>query len=486
MKKITCFILLVAFLSTVLSGEDLTKRTLQNSMNETYIKLPTSVNSLDEMFQEGIFYGRFRFNTFAYHWEQERRSSRKDHYTFGLGGSLLYKSGYFRGVGITTGLYTTQNPIHMDDEDANYYKAGKGVLSRYDILEKGRYGITSLAQAYLEYKIAGTSLKVGRQIVETSFTKSNDTKMIPNTFEGITFFSSSLPKTTLKTAYLTRQKLRDHSEFHHLLAYSDRLNSDYTKWQENDDAGMHRGLTLSKLKAKGIDDKLYIAQIENRSIDSFTWIANYTAVPDLFSLTLLEGRYVWQLANGFKIKPALRYIMQYDDGAGAIGGANLKTNITGYKASDSVNSNMWAARMDFAYEALKVRLAYSKVADEADLIVPWRGFPTVGFTRAMAQYNWYANTKTTMLRVDYNFEQAQLYTFVRYAIQDFDDEKSGVQSDSNVLTLDLIKRSTLYPNLYAKVRMAYVKGKDDVVSLDGITKADPSYRELRFEVNYLF
>ena len=57
-------------------------------------------------------------------------------------------------------------------------------------------------------------------------------------------------------------------------------------------------------------------------------------------------------------------------------------------------------RCDLALDNLQLRLAYTKVADKADIIAPWRGFPTAGFTRAMSQYNWYANTKSYMVQAN--------------------------------------------------------------------------------------
>ena len=75
---------------------------------------------------------------------------------------------------------------------------------------------------------------------------------------------------------------------------------------------------------------------------------------------------------------------------------------------------------------------------------------------------------------------------MRYAIQDFDDDKPGVQADSNVLQLDLIKQFDSLPNFYAKLRMVRVKGDGNTIAMDGTKKLDPSYKDFRFELNYLF
>ena len=193
------------------------------------------------------------------------------------------------------------------------------------------------------------------------------------------------------------------------------------------------------------------------------------------------------------ITPAVRYMYQFDNGAGAIGGANLKGITKGYHDPESLDSWLVGARVDIANDAWRVRLGYTQVADKADLIAPWRGFPTSGFSRAMAQYNWYANTKSYMLRADYDFDSAGLIpgvqAFMRFVIQDFDDEKIATQADSTVVTVDVLKEFESYPDLYVKLRMAHVvSDKDTMVEIKGnrVPKANKSYDEVRFEINYLF
>ncbi len=168
-----------------------------------------------------------------------------------MGGSIIYKTGYLHGFGATAGLYTTQNPWHMDDEDAIYYKVGRGVLSRYNVVTKGEYGLTSLAQAYVEYKNEHTSLRVGRQIFESRMTKSNDIMMIPNTFEGATLHSKIMPGHMFKAAYITKQKLRDHEDFGHVFAYNDGPGAITIDGLEMMIPLCTRGITVGKLADNG-------------------------------------------------------------------------------------------------------------------------------------------------------------------------------------------------------------------------------------------
>jgi hypothetical protein len=451
------------------------------------------------MFSEGMYYGRLRFNNFGFSWNEEIQTDngikvRENHAIAAIGGSLIYKSAYLNGFGVGAGFYTTTAAGTLDDSEAYLYKAGKGVISRYDLKLDGKRSINTLAQAYLEYQNKETSVKVGRQIFESFLTKSNDTKMIPNTFEGVSIHNRFLPDTSLKMAYLTKQKLRDHSDFHHVLAVGDDDNDPYAIFSENDDSAMHFGLKLSELQARGIDDRLIVVEARNESIEDVSLTMNYTAVPDLISSAMLQADYRFDLGN-FIVIPGLRYMKQFDDGAGEIGGANLKAfegSTLGYSDPTNLDTELYGARVNFVDDGFKLRFGYIKVADKGDIVAPWRGFPTAGFTRSMAQYNWYANTESYMVQLDYEFETFDEFKIIsRYAIQDFDDNKIGVQADSKVFEINFFKGLGESP-LYLKTRFAHVNGdsntivQDVIVDGEPVTKPDPSYNELRIELNYLF
>ncbi|WP_309496300.1 OprD family outer membrane porin [Sulfurovum sp.] len=469
--------------------DDFFKHSLKCNMLHMHNEEPEMVDNLWAMFLEGAYYGRLRLNSFGFKWKNELQVDgvklREDHTIAALGGSLIYRSAYLNGFGIGAGFYGSSAIGSLDDSEAYLYKAGKGAFSRYDFQTDGNKNLYTFAQAYLEYKNKEISLKVGRQIFESFLTKSNDTKMIPNTFEGLTLQNDDMLGTSYKMAYLLRQKLRDHSKFHHVLAAGNIGGDPYAIYSENDDSAMHFGLQKSELNARGIDDRLIVIEANNNSIENITLRMNYTAVPDLISSAMIQANYRLKIYD-WSVIPALRYMQQFDDGAGEIGGANLKTQTQGYSDPDCLDTSLYGARVDVVQDAFKLRFGYTKVADEGDIIAPWRGFPTAGFTRAMAQYNWYANTESYMVQLDYEFEEISEFKVIsRFAIQDFDDDKAGVQADSNVFTIDFLK-GLGQSSLYLKTRLAHVVGDDDTIAGNGLTKLDPSYDEIRFEINYLF
>jgi len=486
--------LLICAFQTTLAAAEKPKRTLKNNMMEVYHQVPGQAETFTEAFSKGVFYGRLRANYFEWYWADD---SEHDPTGFALGGSLLYMTAPLHGISATAGFYTAQNLGLLDKDDALYGKSGKDTFSRYDVLENDDWSMTVLAQAYLQYHCRKSDIKVGRQIFESFLTKSNDTKMIPNTFEGYTLVSKDIPATAVKLAYFTQQKLRDHTEFHDVITFNDGKGDTYSKWNNNDDAAVHKGLSHANLKAAGedTDNDLIVAGVTNQSVQNLKLDVWYNGVPDLFYSLMGEANYEIPLGGGWSLTPGVRYMEQVDEGAGEAGGAALKGGLAGlsgpakgYKDADSVDGKLYAARLVLKKAAGSLLAGYSKISDDADLIAPWRGFPTGGYTRSMAQYNWEADTKSWMIKAIYDFGKAGLLDGFRaaldYAYMDYDDTKERLgghsKTDRGIIHADLWYRFAALPGLEAKVRIGLVDA-DDISA-----GADPSYDELRVELNYLF
>jgi len=463
------------------------KRQMKGNMTLKYNVLPTSADTVGEIFTKGIFYGRLRSNTFFWDWEDENeKKKRKDNKAWGLGGSLLFKSGVFNGLSFTVGYYGTVNPdfYRMDDDEVKFVKSGKDTFSRNKVKHTGRFGMHALAQGFLEYNNGTVDIRVGRQLFESVFTKSNDTKMIPNAFDGITASLKVAKKTKLRAAYFRKQKLRDHEDSHDVVTFKD---ADGESWNNNDDSAIHKGLSYKNFLAAGEDpdNKLFLVDLRTKYVKNLDLTLSYLQVPGVVQDFVAEAHYNIPVGkSGWAVRPGFRYFLQKDDGGGEIAGdANLKgKKLAGYSSGvlGSLDTSLINARIDLKMPDKKgfFRLGYSAIEDKADIFAPWRGFPTGGFTRAMAQYNWYANTKTYMARAVYKFTP-KFKASVRYAIQDFDDDKKAVQADSDVIHLD-----TWY-NFSKNFQM---KTRIGIISADaGSTgKQNVSYNEYRLEFNYLF
>lgn len=494
MKSINLsMVAIAAFLvSSALHAEE-PKATLMGNYNIKYNKLPSSVDSISEMFSEGMVYGRLRANFFR--WDYEHR--KEDHTALGLGGSMVYKTAKLNGVSATVGANYTKSPfsdVRGNKDEVSWIRSGKDTISRDRVKRDGKWDMAVVSQAYLQYDLSKTSFKLGRQLFESALTASNDTKMIPNTFDGVSVESNDIPKTNIKAAVFNKQMLRDHVSTHDVLTFSDGNGNN---WNGNDDNGVHKGLSYANFKARGEDTshKLIVAAISNQSIKNLKLDLTYTAVPDVVSTLIGEVNYKIDLGDAGALTPGVRYIKQFDDGGGKVGGAALSGKLAnsgadlGYKRNDTLDTSLYMARLVYNYDALQLLAGYSKTQDKADIVAPWRGFPTGGYTRAMAQLNWVADTKAYMGEVSYDFGKAKLVdgfkAMGRYVVQDFDEAKqaAGVQSDSKVIHIDLIKKIT--PSLEGRARFASARFKDRVAG-DHVGEDMDSYFEYRFELNYLF
>jgi len=478
------FITTLTILTNINADEVQTKRALKSNGQEVYYINPSSAESFSEMFSNGEYYGRIRSNTF-YNAFKSEDASHSNHIASGLGGSLILKSAMLNGFDFGAGVYFSQAFYDIADDNVGNLKKGKDVMSRYDYVNSGDTYMAVVGQAYLRYRsIDKTELIIGRQLVETFYAKSNDTKMIPNTFDGLVITTKAIPKTSMKLAYLYEQKLRDHTSAHSVLMYGDsNSTSDLNpNWSENDDSPMHKGLTYTALKAAGkpTDSPLITGDFKNKSLKNLNADLSFYVVPELLSQIMLEANYKINF-DGFSITPGARYIKQFDNGAGAVGGASYSKglNAIGYSDINSLEAQMIAARVVTKVQNYKINLAYTNILDEADLITPWRGFPTAGYTRSMARYNWKANTQSYRLELVRNANKQGIYKdiFIQTSIlyTDADEEKGN--KDEMYYYIGFVQNIPALVDMQWRLRLGYVEYIND----DTFNDIDA-----RFEVNYLF
>jgi len=444
-----------------------------------------SVSSFQDMFQKGNFYGRLRSNNF-YFWFQKQDASHKNSLVGSLGASFVYKSAVYKGFDFTAGLYSSQSFFDASQLDSvSHLKAAKDTLSRFEYINTGSRSLYAMAQANISYRYEKNRLTAGRQLVETFYTKSNDTKMIPNSFDGFVLESKALKNTQIKLAYLAKQKLRDHKDAHAVLMVGDAnlTAANNPQWSENDDSAMHKGLTYSALKHAGkkTDAPLLVLDAVIQPIKNLKINFSAYSVPSLLSQAMGEMKYKIPL-NGFTLTPAIRYIQQFDNGAGTVGGASLYlTGLSGYKDPNSLDSGMIAAKVVAKTAGYKVSLAYTQVLDKADLVNPWRGFPTAGYTRSMGVYNWRANVKSYRIELVKGAQQKGLYThgFIQTSILYVDADQSKNEFDKMVYYFGYIKNLQNNPQFQYRLRIGY---NDFVGPSSGVS----NYVDSRFELNYLF
>jgi hypothetical protein len=482
-------------------------RAIKSNMQVDYLRETASAETWSEWFARGALYGRARLHVFAWDWNTAKETGTgqtRDNAMIGAGGRLIYKTARWQGWSATVGGYSTV-PLLKDNMDTqvpltNFGRAGKDTYRTR--LDGSEGAINVLAEAYAEFRAAGWSLRAGRQIVDTVLLASNDTKMVPQTFEAVRADLRTLPRSKVTGAVVLRQKLRNHATFHSVLAYA--------KSTGNDDSGAHCGLSVKNLARSGKDTEpaLLLLAAETRPVKNVRLALEYVGVPGELALTVGDASADFKAAFGWTLTPGVRWLRQFDRGAGAVGGAAIsgvfaldKTFTAGaadlrklasYDDPRSADGGLGAARLGLARGPWCFSVGLANIADEADIIAPWRGFPTGGFTRLMGQVDWLAGTRNRMARVDYDFGKTRLTSALKAVGAcgwiDCDDRKvaEGTVSltDRRILTFDVVATFRGLPQTEFKVRTAFVRADAKPSATDW--KNYESYRELRVEMNHLF
>lgn len=479
-------------------------RVLKGNYQVEYTKVPGNVDSITDIFTEGELYGRIRSNNFFWNWDVDDSGKTKDNKMMGLGGSLVYKTAYFKGFGATAGFYGTTQLLGENKDNVggttNYGKAGKDTYHTRSDGTEGAIGV--LAEAYLEYKNGKTNVKAGSQGIDSIMIATNDTKMVPNTFQAVVVENKDVPDTALRAGYIFRQKLRDHISFHSVIASgNDTATLSIDKTAYNDDSGTHKGLSEYNIRTRGagdVDPGLILFTASNKSIPNLKLDAEYIGLKGFFNTAIAEANYQIKLSDAWTLTPGVRYLRQMDQGAGYIGGASLSGKkdanaIASYKDINTADGSIIMARLVAANGPLELSAGYSKVADKADIIAPWRGFPTGGYTRSMAQVDWIANTRNWAVKAVYDFDKAGvvsgLLVAADYENMNFDDAKASTTTftDRDIYHVDVTKTFKAVPNTEFKFRFATISA-DPAYTSPTVQKTvdNNSYSEYRFEVNYLF
>ncbi len=466
-------------------------------------------------FKEGKLDGRIRIHYIGTDWDHNDQwllnGSKPDGDSQGLavGGSLIYKTAPLKGISAGAGFYTTHG-MGFATNDNNGVTAGHPKnTTASDLFARGPgaatdfgSGYSVLAQSYLQYEIAKTAIKGGRFLMTNPFINPNDTKMIPIAIEGASIISNDVANTTFELDYADKIKERGMSYFGSMadtgdapVAIKNYYNTHYTATTNT---------SYGQEAASGVA----IAGIKNKSIDSLELQGWYMNWPDIIDQAMVEGNYKLKVGE-VGLAFGARYMQQFDHGAGDIirpkDGSPYDNSNVKVKGDDDnrVNTYMVALRAVANYKAARFLVAHSHTGNGGDMIAPWRGFPTEGYTRSMTITDWNANTSAYKGQFDYDFNSlvSGLSALLSYSYYDRDPSKVGYQGQTNRYYGN---GDTRQWNCDVKYAVASMKGlefkvrtmiqENEVVSnitsnsggaSDGIGN-DTSNKELRAEVNYLF
>jgi len=112
------------------------------------------------------------------------------------GGNLSYKTGGF--YGLNAGVTVQASTVTASDLDnaPTAYNRDQNVSGAV------------LSQAYLQYSIANTSAKVGRQYISSPLLEGSGSRIFREAFEGLVVTNTDISNTTILAAYIDKEQYR--------------------------------------------------------------------------------------------------------------------------------------------------------------------------------------------------------------------------------------------------------------------------------------
>jgi len=277
----------------------------------------TSMNaqSLEEAFANGKFKGEIR----SYYFEEDYDTTGKSSLLH-MGGFLNYKTADFYGLSAgATFQVSSATSLDGVNKFASSEDASGSVLS----------------ESFLEYTRSNSTLKVGRQFIGTPLLAGSGSRMIRQSFQGVTFTNTDISNTKVVAAYVDRFQTR-----------TDGAGSPGT-FTKNFDTNANLGSTT-------LEDGAYTIYVKNNSVDNLTLEAQYLDAVDAFSSTYLNGEY--DLGTDLNLYTVGQYIgTSYDttDKSGSIVGLRVggKLNNLNFKVSVSENSSDGDVQSGLGYGA---------------------------------------------------------------------------------------------------------------------------------------
>ena len=148
-----------------------------------------------------------------------------------FGGWLAYKSGWLWDTFALGAVGYTSQPLYAPEDTGGTNLLRPSARNPQD-------SILVLGQAYAQLRYRKCALVTGyRQLVDEGYVNPQDSRMVPNTFEGVTM-KGTIGPIGYNAGYLTAIKLRQENQFHNMAEAAGVVG------------GQNRGLVLTRLSSE--------------------------------------------------------------------------------------------------------------------------------------------------------------------------------------------------------------------------------------------
>ncbi len=316
------------------------------------------------------------------------------------GGYIGYKSPDFNGFTAAVAAYGVYGfNIHDVDSDS-------GDTQSYDPALMGRDGdnYAFIGQAYLNYALENTNIKVGRQRLDTPLAGADDARVLPNLFEAAVLTNTDIEDTTLTLAHITRETTGTFSNIYddgYGLGFASGYGAGTTLAQSGDFVNVGTvALGYNDFNSDGSTDNstdgITAAAVTYTGFDGLTLQAWDYYAHDILNAVYLQADYGWRclLNENVKMNASAQYIGQSDVGSSLAG---------------NVDSDYWGVKLGAASGALSAYVAYSQTGESdgttsGGIITPWGGMPA--FTQGMVtRHQFFSDTDSWKVAGTYKLNE---------------------------------------------------------------------------------
>jgi len=425
-----------------------------------------AADSLEGMFSEGKVSGQIREFSIS---RSVERSAGTD-YTRNanaIGGYLKYETADFSGLSFGAAFYTT-NGFLNDSDKTDYTEVDPTLLG------ENNENYSMLGEAFVQYKVANSTLKIGRQKLDTPMLGSDDARMLPNLFEAYVLTNKDIANTTLTLAHVTKFA---QGTFGRAYGAGGILGSTagYSSWDASNQVGEFKNMgTYAVNKSTDGVSVISATHAINKNLKVQLW--DYYA-HDIMNILYGQVDASWSCLLTDAVKPSLSVQV-------------IKEDDIGDELLGKIDSTYWAAKFNAKIQNFTASLAYSQTgknsateaARENAITSVWGGMPA--FTQGMVtRHMFLAGTDAYKIALSYNFKDlgANVAATIYYTNFDMAQNNGYTYDDASESGFDVIYNPSIVKNLQLRVRANYAD--DFNVNAAGATTG---WDEYRFIANYNF
>lgn len=342
----------------------------------------SSVYAADDLkgaFKEGTLRGEFRNYYFVR--DYDRRNDRED---IASGGMLYYNTAPLHGINAGIAFYTGQE-MGLSDSDKDVY----GLLARD--ADGNHDSFSVLGEAYVQGQFGNTTIKLGRQELETPFVNTDDNRLTPQSTESYVLINKDIPGLEIYSAYVKKMRGKADTEFISMTEYAGIVPRD-------------EPVILGGLSYEGVD---------NLKLQLWDFYAG-----EFFNEVYLRADYRQSISKNFSAFGAAQYLSQ-DDAGDALGGSldtytyGIELGIEGY---------------GFAFS-----MGYADVGDQ-EVLIPWGHDMIVSIQLNDCVR---AEERGVLATAKYDFGKININGLVaKVKYIDFDTPDSGINASPDKTELD--------------------------------------------------